>query len=475
MKVLVGCASLIFIFTLTGCSKGRSGSSNSSTGWKTTNLSKNPIRLYKQDESCFGTFSTGQDISYSLEQLISGKLTYVIKNFKGQLFGKYIETTGIAPISKTQYGLDSNVEADITFNNSTGSYELTAGSNFVNDKYSTSKKLWVCPETSLYSVNSFEGSGLNISYSINKTYNAVLEADPSISLGAVSVEVAPTKRKNLKFRGGPKDMEHTVGYETDNAYYQSEDRVITFLPQSKRYSERENNPPYWQVPMVASHEYGHHIFHTLILGNISSEVKHSEACFKNHTTMKNMAFNITGNRRDNTAGFALGSINEGFADLIAYYSLDKGERELKAVECFTKNREIESPVFGAGMSKAIGSKALRLMNSKNAQRPDRSCDTPNYQEVHDVGALFAYGSNYLISYTTQDKTKKLSIVLKWAKQLAKEYPNLKHLEAGEFLFASMELMLKISVDETGQEVFNRCKIMDELFVSNHGYSCKFLN
>jgi hypothetical protein len=60
-----------------------------------------------------------------------------------------------------------------------------------------------------------------------------------------------------------------------------------------------SNTPYWQIPMVASHEYGHHIFQTLTLDNTSSEIKHSGACFQNHTTMKNSIYKVQGGLRDN--------------------------------------------------------------------------------------------------------------------------------------------------------------------------------
>jgi hypothetical protein len=473
MKVLLGCLSLVIVFTSTGCSKDKSGSSDA--GWTTTNLSKNPIRLIKQDTNCFGTFSTGKDISYSIEQFVNGNLSFINKNFTNQLYGNYVESKGITPIAKTQYGLDKNIVVDVTFNSAEGTYELTPGTEFINEHNNYSEKLDVCPGTSQYLANSFEGSGLNISYSINKTYDAVVSADPNISLSYISVEVAPIKRKDIKYRGGPNNRKHINGYETDNAYYDSEEKTITFLPQSKWYKEKENNTPYWQIPMVASHEYGHHIFQTLILNNISSEVKHSAACFQNHTTIKNMVYKVQGGKRNNKSRFAMGSMNEGFADLIAFYSLGDNERKLTAVECFTKNREVESPIFASGKSKAFDTNALNLINSAKSYRPDRSCNTPDYQEVHDVGALFAYGVNYLVSKATTDKSKKLAIILKFAKLLAIEYPSNKDLEAGEFLFSSMELALKTAIDETSMYNLNNCALMDELFVGDHGYSCKYLN
>jgi hypothetical protein len=287
------------------------------------------------------------------------------------------------------------------------------------------------------------------------------------------VEVAPIIRKDIKFRGGPNHKMHTDGYETDNAYYSSEDKQITFLPQSKRASLKESNTPYWQIPMVASHEYGHNIFQTLILDNASSELKHSGACFQNHTTMKNSIYKVLGELRDNTPNFAMGSMNEGFADLIAFYAIAKGERKLTAVECFAKNREVESPVFGSGQSKNFNKESLQLINTQKSQKPDRDCTTPDYQEIHDVGALFAYGANYLISKSTDDKSKRLTIILIWAKKLATEYSELENLEAGEFLFASLELVLKATLQESSTAVFDKCALMDELFVDGHDYRCKY--
>jgi hypothetical protein len=111
--------------------------SSSDSGWTTTNLSKNPIRLKKQDDRCLTIFSTGEDVSFSIEQFIDENLTFINKNFSNQIYRNYVESSrGITPISLTQYGLDSNLVIDVTFNSTNSSYELTPGTDYINEKNS---------------------------------------------------------------------------------------------------------------------------------------------------------------------------------------------------------------------------------------------------------------------------------------------------------------------------------------------------
>lgn len=134
---------------------------------------------------------------------------------------------------------------------------------------------------SVYGEFTYEGVGLSISNGITKTYNTV-KAVSDIDLKPVTVNVAPIEYKDIKIHGGPQNKQRVKGHDADNAFYAPEVKEITFLPQSEEYQREVETTPFREVAMVASHEYGHHIFQTAILDhvNLESEFKHADACFQ---------------------------------------------------------------------------------------------------------------------------------------------------------------------------------------------------
>lgn len=475
MKRLI--SSLFFVGLMTSCGNSPSENSQSIT-FTTTNTSMNPIRLEKQDSSCTGTFSIDDEALFSLNQFINGVEVMTEISFQNQIKGNYVESIDSSrPISETKYGQDISITAVLSYIPSKGGYDITRERDLIDyEESGVLKRLNVCPSTERYKKFSYEGSGLNISNSITKTYKAIKVANNSLKLDPISINVAPIIYKDLSYVNGPNHATRKRGYDTDNAFYRPSDKSITFLPQSKEYQEKIDDIPFWSIPLVASHEYAHHVFQTLVIDNTTSTMKHTESCFQNHTTLKNLQFAATGSVRSNKIDFAMGSMNEGFADLIASYSLDETERGLKGVKCFTKNREIESADFASSTSKRFSSRALRSINDSNVRAADRDCDTPDYQEIHDVGAMFAYGVDKLISKTTDEKSTKLKITLKWAEMFANEYKNLKRLEAGEVLFASLEMMYKIALDTTENTSSEQdCGVMNQIFTRFHGYECRYLS
>lgn len=466
---------LSFTVLVVGCGKKTNDSKSGVTNWTTTNLSMNPVKLKKQNKRCESRFSVDDNIRFNLYQFIKGERVLESLNFNGQIRDNYVRNLTAKPISKTYYGADSKIVFDATFNPIDQNYYETTNTKSIEEKEGTSKKLSVCKDTETYGSFTYEGAGLNVSNVINQTYEAITAADNKLSLDPVEVNIAPIQYIDVKFRGGPNNLERTKGYSTDNAYYSPSDKTITFLPQSKEYQEAVGDIPFWEIPTAAAHEYGHHVFQTLIINKTQANIKHSLSCYQNHTTLKNLHLTVLKDVRDNGMDFALGSINEGFADLISFYSLDKKQRSLKGVICFQKNREVGSAIFGSYDKKIFNTEALAAINNKNSLVPDRKCETPDYQEIHNVGAIFAYGANELISEIAISRKEKMVVVLAWAQSFAKEYDSLKDLEAGEVLFAALELMYKTAIEKSGMEIESKaCEKMDKMFPDNSQYKCRYL-
>lgn len=445
--------------------------------WTTTNISERPVRLSKQDITCPNIKDQEAYTIFEIDQFIDGAKVQSKISFESQVRNNYVESSiSMLPIFRTYFGMENYMVIDATYNETKGEYEFTPGKKPIHKEVGKAQKLTVCPGTERYENLSYEASGLNVSNSITKTFEAVSRVS-SFYLFPIQVNIAPITYKNVTYHKGPYNDYKIEGYETDNAYYDPSMKMITFLPQSKGFKDGLIETPFWEIPMVGSHEYGHHIFQTLVVDKINTVMKHSEACFENKTTLRNKAAATNpSSTRDNTMKFALGSINEGFADLISYYALDEKERSLKGIMCFTKNREVGSDEFAMGAKKAFTKSALKSMNSKLYEAPDRLCDTPDYQEIHNVGAMFAHGADKILSLNHENRDEKLGLILEWAQTFAKEYKNLEKLEVGKIMFHSLELLYKLSLEKAGETATSEsCKMLAQVFPDEPGYECPYLH
>lgn len=470
-QISVGTVIAIALLSV-GCGQTDSNREKS-PGWSVTNLSDSYVPLEKKDSYCVRTFdsSSYSSASFQLIQFLNGSLTPIELFFEDQLSGNYVESRNAGPISGTFFGQEKISEYDATYSDTYGRYIVTPGTEYIQEEVE-GRNLNVCPGTPSYDAFSYEGAGLAISHSISSTYKAIKSVS-TMEIEQITIQVAPTIKKNWRYRGGQHNRKWIKGYDTDNAYYNSEKKEITFLPQSERYQQVISKVPFWQIPMVGAHEYGHHVFHTLVIEEIMPNFRHSEACFDTITTLSNQELaNAVGGARNNSFGYALGSLNEGFADLISFYALSNQERALKNVKCFVKNREVQSEVFGSGHKKIFTKTALSIMDSPINQVADRSCDTPNFQDTHHVGAVFANVADKIMTRAGLAKEDKLRVILDWGKALSQYYPLLENDKAGKVVFNSIELLL-YQLEKDSEANDYDCSDLSEFFPDS-SYACQFI-
>jgi hypothetical protein len=453
--------------------------------FRTPVLTKNPIWLTGQDTVCASTFSTSDEKNIYIARFLKGIIEWETINFKHQIYRNYVMASQIeAPISRTIYGEKTLREVTVhNFNPSSGDYRsldrksekiVSAGSN-----------LTLCPGTNLYDRLTYESATLNISNSITKTYNLVQKVLPETELAALTVSVAPENKTLLKFQGGARHLSQEIRYSTDNAYYSSSEQKIVFLPQSEEnFKLTKSDIAFWEVPMVASHEYGHHLFYSLFTKNLgpvfSALLNDHTNCFETkikYSKASNFAAaksNVKSSR-NNSASFATSAINEGFSDLIAFYSLDEKETSFKGVPCFTKNREVSSNRFMDGTLKEFGKDAQEKIKDEYSQESDRDCKTPDFQQIHQVGALFAFQANRLLNKSLSNKEEKLKVILNWAKSLAKQHDELAKLNAIDYLYHSLELVHLEALKEKSLPNQTSCEVMNSVFTENmSSFTCKYL-
>ena len=176
----------------------------------------------------------------------------------------------------------------------------------------------------------------------------------------------------------------------------------------------------WNVPMVGSHEYGHHLF-AMIYPEAVSKDQHSVhkkgLCFDNriHKVSKFSSKTISNLVRSADQQEVLAALNEGFADLVAYYSLGDQERSLDGITCLETNRDVGSKYFAnLTTEKKFSNEVLESFFSLLTNTQHTSClSTPDFQDIHTIGAIFASSTDRLLNIVTQDKKRKLKVTVQW--------------------------------------------------------------
>ncbi len=455
---------------------GGSGGSNkepeSITPYST--LSETPVPMKKIAKNCsFSAFGVGKRKQFGIRmysESISGVGAYVL-DYTNQIDGLLIKSVKGKPISGTKYGQESESVYTASYNEWSEVYEYKMGAENIT---SVEKELGVCPEDTYYGEYTFEGSALSWSYSVTKTFEAINEVLPEASFKAVDMHISPLQKTVMTFDGGDYDNFEYIAYKTDNAYYNPMDQSLTILPQSQE-QKSQGNLPFWEIPMVASHEYGHHVFQTLAMSSSNSsgvlgemkvhncfETEQSHAAvsdkFKNHYASEKAS------SRGELLSFIVGSINEGFADLISYYTLDNDERSVNGVSCFVKNRDVGSTLFGDDSKKDFRAEVSVYMDLNYKVEKDRDCTTPDHQEIHSVGAIFASVVNQYLSSEKLTKGQKLKVILQYAQELGK-IDNLPTKTPSKFMLYSLEKIAELTKALKGEEASsNDCiAIMEEYF------------
>lgn len=305
--------------------------------------------------------------------------------------------------------------------------------------------VFLCPEEDSYKDNSVESSALQITKTIQKTFLFFTRVAPQLRISPVKVNLTP-----LIFRRG--------SYLTDNASYRPSSSTITFLPHSLQHRHMSYSRNLWNVPMVAAHEYGHHLFENLPGGKLLPS-DHQSSCFGNEESPEPSLKSF----RSFSTKEVLTAFNEAFSDLVAFYSLSPSENNLDSVRCLEVSRDVESPRFYDGNPKIFDEAALRLFFS-STRYLQLSCEQTSYQDVHTMGAIVAYSYNKFSGELTNSREEKLAALIEWVKFLKFEHRHRSHRNPEQFLRESFGELLRISAARLNRSFDeNLCRLVDEIF------------
>lgn len=433
--------SLPFLLFAAACGKPVSHQTREEKIIQTT-YSNTPILLRKQNVKCRSRVFNKSNALFGLHLFMEAKYVVEPKDLFSFLSGTNLRDGKV--ISQSEYG----EEAEIIFS-----------SEGVRAKIFTKpKEIKLCPDGTNYEKDTVESAAMNATYYINKTNKKVASLFPDLKMAPITLSIGPSVLRSMVTRNWAGDLEKQSIYMTDNAFYSPASALITFLPHSKLMKENGIKANFWEVPMVASHEYGHHVFQSIYGGALSPLECFGQAT-KKRSFNKSLNLDRTVKQDD-----VMTAYNEGFADLIAHYSLDEKERDVHDVKCLEVSRDVASPTFYNGKPKIFDEEALRLFFSSNPDYTNGTCEDHSYQDVHVIGAIFAHTADKFLGNFTNDNDEKLVAIIDWVKYLKAEKKKLVLITPKSFLKQTMSEFVKMSLKKFGKNLDSgNCKLVKEIY------------
>lgn len=424
---------------LTACGSSSSGGGKKKV-IKFSSLSMNPITLQKENTRCSSADLLEEEKIFTVTRLINKKPVEEIVNLQSFLQNNQLVDANKDLLNAHLYDVSKRRVLEVVYYDE-NSFDITTDIDEVDNAGLTNS---VCADNMSYARNSYENVGLIVTNALTKTRSAITSLI-SDSIPSVSVSLTPLEYSKVKVTDVYGNVyQDEEGYRTNNAYYSPSEKALVFLPGSKEVEAAGIfEKPFWEIPMVASHEYGHHIFDTLYPNfehsNMHQDILH-DSCFdtrfNTNTEMMAVSEARTTERSDIVGGF-----NEGFADLMAQYTLSESENYLGDLNCFRKNREVKSPKFADGTIKKFNAKNIRLLFSSKEYETS-SCNKANIQEIHHMGAVFAHVTDAIQSSYGLTNTEKLQNILTWIKAL-NEDENLNLMGGRDYFENSLRKFVKI--------------------------------
>ncbi len=459
---------VLLVSSLISCG-GKTGGSNKSKEdqWKEFVDGNTPKFLVKAQNNCGVGIQSFSDLNFSFSRYFESRDNFVTYDLENQFFGNIIQSNNNGPIKTSLYDSEMLYGYDYKWSDEYKNYEIIKEYDFITEN--AGNDLFICENSGTFTGNFYESAGLNISQVVTQTFNKIKEADPEIKIDPITVHVGLKFKLQQSFLGGANNREIKSQYRTDNAFYFGRDKILAFLPESE---EAAMAAPLWEIPMVGAHEYGHHVFNTLISSKIGHVHDKVGSCFKENkleSLLKNHYFEDRDKSHEN---FTLRAMNEGFADLIAFYTNSKSERSLDGVECMENNRDLNSSTYGDGTKKYFSYTAQIRMDSSYNYGQDSDCNTPDFQAIHEVGASFAYIMDQIISLKASTQKEKLQLLLKWTNKFSEVHPLITKKEPSAYIKHAVEIMAVLINNEVGTSSKNiKCEDINQHFA---GYDCEIL-
>lgn len=419
---------LLFLFFLVGC--GPQATPTAKEAIFPTEYSNNPIILKLQNENCRSNSFSSSQTFFNLHLFLQGEEGTETHDFSPLLQGLFLRNGTV--IANSFHGERIEIMEK-------------------NRAYlrSAPRIIKLCPEEDGYSPDTVESAALNTTYFINKSHLRFTTIVTDVAVTPITLNITPAIIESILTKDYKGETTKKSKYRTDNAFYMPRVKSITFLPHSVEMRLLGMKNSYWEVPFVASHEYGHHLFEMLYKDSqgLGPDMMN---CFGHSNEKKPLSLNKSLNQRKIKIEDVLNSYNEGFADLMAWYTLDPKERNVKGVKCLEVSRDVSSPRFYNGKPKVFSKEAVQSFFSNYIDNPFRSCEEHSYQDTHVLGAIFAHNADSFLSELTNSDDEKLAAVVDWAKELKSERKKYLLASAETFLEETVKLFMDMSLERFGR-------------------------
>lgn len=284
-------------------------------------------------------------------------------------------------ISRTVFGYQEINEVDESCDNLNSVSGLLQG-GCLKERIVTQKplNLKIC-DSYEYPRPSIEAAALSVAGILDSAYGFAMKNSGNKRLDPLALLVLP----DIRFR-------KNIGNElsiTDNAGWVLSEKFadigirnyLVFYPMSASYLS-SGKPPFWEIPWVINHEYGHHLFFAY-LGPLVKEafgyfnMQSFDRTFHEHH--KHLSDTSTG--RGQSLFFT--AINEAVADLFAHYSLGNSSIQMTSISCRFALRDVSTSTLNNGLPKRF--------NAGDATPSDASpCEEVDYGNVHTIGSIIAH-------------------------------------------------------------------------------------
>ncbi|SMF56242.1 hypothetical protein [Pseudobacteriovorax antillogorgiicola] len=350
-------------------------------------------------------------------------------------------------ISAVGSGQEEHYVEEVSYDLQLQTRTLSSIETFSSEMISLSESLTLCDE--VYPERSREYVGLKVAKEVSQA-RLWYESNSNEEIKNVILEVLPLVKVDRYERHSDEAKDFVLEDDPDaqvgaqyrksdmvyNAFYRSNyegDPTIAFLPHHTAKSINDNVPtPMWEMPFVARHEYGHHVFSAHMFEKLQDKnLGYFEYLERNpflHTTHAIRRANPQALRDTRLeSSLIIGALNEGFSDLFSYYSSNQTLPGIENAPCMTMTRDPASPSMpGAIKSKKWTKEFLDyLFNVESDVEYDFTHDCGEFYlgSPHSLGAVIAHTVDQLLSTSNRVKNsanpsaEKTKLSLAWLDQL----------------------------------------------------------
>lgn len=245
--------------------------------------------------------------------------------------------------------------------------------------------LHICKDNFAYGRETYESVALTSAYYIeraNSRYMAL--GDSPQALPKIYLSVLPEfidYLDNYQIDGQSKRYKR---YITHNLAYFQGGQMIAVFPENV-LAGADPKGFFWESEFVLAHEFGHHIDwsrHGIALESLGLKWNPMTHSFIDQVSMAAGQGAVSGR------GQVVGSIAEGFADLLAYYSEGATARSLVGLAELGQNRNIGTGKFSNGDDKVLTED--RLEHLLKDDDGDEIEGAPRFSDIHIIGAILSH-------------------------------------------------------------------------------------